>query len=143
MSESPHSRGIPSRVGDLISGPGTDAAKNLGAFYHHARLLAGLDSLLSGHLGPDLANHVQVANLRQEQLILLTPSASVATRLKVQAAELLDFLHISGHSQIRRLEVRVAPLQKPDWASKVPRQANAAAREAADLINRLTKPRID
>jgi hypothetical protein len=132
---------MPSRVGDLISGPGTDAAKNLGAFYHHARLLAGLDSLLSSHLGPDLANRVQVANLRQEQLILLTPSASVATRLKVQAAELLDFLHISGHGQIRRLEVRVAPLQQPERVAKVPRATNSAAREAADLINKLTRPR--
>jgi len=132
---------MPSRVGDLISGPGTDAAKNLGAFYHHARLLAGLDSLLSGHLGPDLANRVQVANLRQDQLILLTPSASVATRLKVQAAELLDFLHISGHGQIRRLEVRVAPPQKPERVAKVPQATNSAAREAADFINRLVRPK--
>src|SRR5690606_15478791 len=99
MSESPHLRGFPSKVGELLSDPGNNASKNLGALYHQTRLLAALDSLLSGFLDPELATRFQVANLRQDQLILLTSSASMATRLRMQASELLDFLHVSGYRQ--------------------------------------------
>jgi hypothetical protein len=125
-------------VGDLISDPGNSAAKNLGVFYNHARVLAGLDSLLSGYFDPEVATRFQVANLRQDQLILLTPSASIATRLRLQAPELLDFLHVSGYRQIHGLEVRVAPLQRNQLEPKVPRESSPAAKEAADLINQLT-----
>jgi hypothetical protein len=139
MSQSPHSRGTPSRVGDLISDSGNNSRKNLGAFYDHARVLSQLDSLLSGFAGPDLANRFQVANLRQDHLILITPSASFATRLKLQAPDFIEFLHASGVHQVHDIEIRVAPLQKPLAEPKARRQTSAAAQEAADLISQLTQ----
>lgn len=137
MSQSPHSRGTPSRVGELISDSGNNSKKNLGAFYDHARVLAQLDSLLSGFKSPDLATRFQVANLRQDHLILITPSASLATRLKLQVPEMLKFLHASGIHHVHDIEIRVAPLQKPLTEPKMRRESSAAALQAADLINQL------
>ena len=136
MSESPHLRGISSRVGELIDNPGS----NLGALYNHARVLAGLDSLISGFLGPDLATRFQVANLRQDRLILITPSASMATRLRLQASEILGLLHASGFRQVQNLDVQVAPLQKPQPETKIRRQSSSAAQQAAERIDQLTQP---
>jgi len=136
MSESPHSRVIPSWVGDLIADPGS----NVGAFYNHARVLAGLDSLLSGFLSPDLASRFQVANLRQDRLILITPSASLATRLRLQTSEILNLLHASGFCQVHNLDVHVAPLQKPQSEPKIRRQTSSAAQQAAERIDQLTHP---
>jgi hypothetical protein len=123
-------------VDELISDPG----KNVGAFYDHARVLARLDSLLTGFLSPDLATRFQVANLRQDLLILLTPSASLATRLRLQTSELLTFLHASGFRQVHNIDIHVAPLQKPQPEQKIRRQTSVAAREAAERINQLTNP---
>lgn len=136
MSESPNLRGMPSLVGELIDNPGG----NLGAFYDHARALAGLDSLISGFLSPDLAARFQVANLRQDRLILITPSASLATRLRLQASEILGLLHASGFRQVQNLDVQVAPLQKPQLETRIRRQSSSAAQQAAERIDQLTHP---
>lgn len=132
-------------MGEILSdtgkSPGKTAAQSLGAFYDHARALARLDSLLSGFFDPELASRFQVANMRQDLLILITPSASLATRLKLQVPGMLEFLHNAGIHQVHDVEIRVAPLQKPATEPKSRRQTSAAAREAADLINQLTQPK--
>ena len=108
MSQSPHSRGTPSRVGEVISDP----KNNIGALYSHARVLAKLDSLLSGFAGPELAPNFQVANFHQDRLVLIAPSASWATRLRLQATGMLCLLHSAGYHQLRHIDVRVSPLQR-------------------------------
>ncbi len=132
-------------MGELLSdagnSPGQNATQRLGAFYDHARKLARLDSLLSGFFDPELATRFQVANLRQGLLILITPSASLATRLKLQAPEMLEFLHAAGIHRVHDVEIRVAPLQKPEPEARHRREASPAAAEAAKFIEQLTKPR--
>lgn len=144
MSQSPHVRGAPFRVGELLSNPGNSPGKNpaqkLGAFYDHARELARLDSLLSGFFDPELATRFQVANLRQDVLILITPSASLATRLKLRVPEVLEFLHTTGNHRVHDIEIRVAPLQKPEPEPRQHRKTSNAAVEAAKLIDQLTRP---
>lgn len=143
MSQSPHFRGTPFRVGEVISGSGNTAGKNpaqqFGAFYDHARELARLDTLLSGFFDPELSSRFQVANLRQDLLILITPSASLATRLKLQVPEMLEFLHKAGIHRLHDIEIRVAPLQKPAQEPKRRREVSSAASQAAARINELTK----
>ena len=121
--------------------PGQNPTQTLGAFYDHARELARLDSLLSGFFNPELASRFQVANLRQDLLILITPSASLATRLKLQVPEMLEFLHKAGIHQVREVEIRVSPLQKPSTEPKSRREISTAARQAAEFINQLTRSR--
>jgi hypothetical protein len=132
-------------VGELLSGSakslGKSAAQNFGTFYDHARELARLDSLLSGFFDPELAARFQVANLRQDLLILITPSASAATRLKLQVPEILDFLHTSGYHRVHDIEIRVAPLQKANPEPRFRRETSAAAAQAAEAINQLTRPK--
>ena len=136
-------------MGELLSDSGNSPGRNstqnppqqLGAFYDHARELARLDSILSGFFDPELATRFQVANLRQGLLILITPSASLATRLKLQVPQMLEYLHSAGIHQVHDIEIRVAPLQKPATEPRFRREVSAAARQAAEFINQLTQPR--
>jgi hypothetical protein len=90
-----------------------------------------------------LATQFKVANLRQDRLILVSPSASCATRLRLQSHAILDFLHDSGYPQLREIEVQIAPLLQEKPVSKKRREASVAAQEAEALINRLTTPSKD
>ena len=139
MSQSPQWRGTVSRVGELITEPGN----NLGSLFSHARVLAKLDSLLTGFSDPELATRFQVANIRQDRLTLLTPSAAWATRLRLQTTSMLGFLKASGYAQIRYIDIRISPLQRREPEPKNRRESSPAAKEAADIISSLTDKHED
>lgn len=103
------------RLSDILSGQGAAGGASLGGLLRRASLLAQLDNALAGSLHPDLANHMRVANVRDGRLILLAPSAAWATRLRMQAAQLLEVLRRLGLADVDRVEVRVVP--PADWPS--------------------------
>jgi len=82
----------------------------LGKILDHARQLDRLDQLLTGLMEPELSQHVRVAALRDGCLVLITPSAAVATRLKMDGESLLTALRNTGTRGIDRLKIRTAPL---------------------------------
>ncbi|MDX1460822.1 MAG: DciA family protein [Xanthomonadales bacterium] len=96
----------------------------------HAREIDRLNTQLAAVLEPGTGALVQVASIRYDTVVLVTPSAALATRLKLDPAPLLAHLsHKSGRS-FSKLEVRVAPLpgNKPADTRKrrqVPVQARA------------------
>ncbi len=103
----------------------------------HAEWLMQLQELLSASVEPALANRFQVANVRQNRLILLAPSAAWATRLRMQAALLLETLNQRGFGDLREIEVRVAPLVEQSTSGRSVRALSAAAEEALGLMSRL------
>lgn len=109
----------------------------------HARLLLQLQNLLAGSVDPSLANRFQVANLRQDRLILLAPSAAWSTRLRMETPRLLGTLHHAGHADIRAIEIRVAPLVEPPAPVRAEKPLSAAARQALDSMARLKARRGD
>ncbi len=90
----------------------TGGGSPFGQLLNHAKKLSKLDTLIRSCLESDIATHCQVAALRDNRLILLSPSAAWATRLRMQAPQLRRFLHQSGFDEFERIEVRVAPLSK-------------------------------
>jgi hypothetical protein len=78
-----------------------------------------------------------VANIRQDRLILLAPAAVWATRLRMQAPQLLQTLHQAGFTELRGIETRVAPLVEQPTAVHAERPLSAAARQALALMARL------
>ena len=54
-----------------------------------AKLLHELDLLLKSHLGTKQSEHCAVANIRQEQIIIVCDSSAWATKIHYQGLELL------------------------------------------------------
>lgn len=139
MVRSPQFGDTAPSVGQVIS----DSDNTLSALLRHARSLAGLESLLADYTGPQLAAQFQVAVLREDRLVLLTPTAAWATRLRMQAEQMLHFLQASGYEQLRHIDIRVAPLHREPVAEKARRQLSPAAELAFKLMAHMSDPHRD
>lgn len=115
----------------------TDSAASFGSLLERARLLMRLERLLRTMLDEALAERFRVANLRQNRLILLTPTAAWATRLRMVAPQLLESLQRSGYAGIESIDIRVGPLPADQPAPRGERPLSPAAKEALDLMSRL------
>lgn len=137
MARFPQSDKTTVDLSEILSGQGSTEYSNLGSLLQHAALLTQLQQLLAASLDPGLAAHFQVANLRQDRLVLLASSPAWATRLRMQSADVLAILRRRGYPQLDEVEVRVAPLtERP--APKTARKAlSPAAEQALALMARL------
>ena len=139
MVPSPANRGHPDSahgpvsVGDLLADSNTTFASLL----QQARRLARIESLLATHTGKDLAAQFQVAAQRQDRLVLLTPSATWATRLRMQSGQMLEFLHSAGFANIKYIDIRIAPLGRSAPETPGRKHTSAAAELALDQMRSL------
>lgn len=74
-----------------------------------ARRLQRMDQALEAELDPRIAPHVRVANVRDGALVLATPVAPIAQRLKMEAPRLLAAMQRGFPGAFERLEVMVTP----------------------------------
>jgi len=114
-----------------------DPATSFGGLLERASLLLRLEKRLGSLLEPALAERCRVANLRQNRLILLVPSAAWATRLRMEAPGLLASLRRSGFADLAAIDVRVAPPQEAAPSALRARSLSPAAQRALDLMSRL------
>jgi hypothetical protein len=121
------------RVADVI----TDHGTSLGKLLKRGSFLMQLQHLLSNDLDPGLAAHFQVATVETDRLVLITPSASWATLLRMHASSLLETLHRAGYTEIQSIHVRVAPLVEPPVETRKKRPLSPAARQALDALSHL------
>ena len=133
MTRHPQSGKKMRRVSDVI----TDHGTSLGKVLKRGSLLMQLQHLLSGSLDPALAAHFQVAAARDQRLVLITPSASWATLLRMQASNLIETLHQAGYTDIKSIDVRVAPLVEEPRQERKKRPLSPAARQALDIMHHL------
>ena len=68
----------------------------MGKLLKRGSFLMQLQHLLSGFMDPALAANYQVATTRKNALVLVAPSASWATLLRMQVPNLLGSLHPAG-----------------------------------------------
>lgn len=83
--------------------------RSLAGLLARARQLERLDRALAEQLDARYAPHVRVANVRQGLLILATPVAPIATRLRMEAPQLLEALNAVYPGELTTLEIRVTP----------------------------------
>lgn len=133
MARHPQSEQRALRTSEVLSDP----SSSLGSTLKHARLLLQLQRLLAESVDPSLAGHFQVANLRQNRLILLAPSAAWATRLRMEAPGLLHMLRRAGFAALADIEVRVAPLIEQPVAEHSEKPLSSAAEQALGSMARL------
>lgn len=92
-------------VSELMDKPGS----GLAGLLQRAEALAKVDAAVRDLLPGNLAPHVRVANVRDGKLILCTPVAAIATRLRMESPTLLEQLAEHGVSGIGQLEVLITP----------------------------------
>ena len=126
MSRLPRSGKTTQCVGEVLNDPDSSLSNLL----DRASYLMQLETLLTGLLDSDLAAQFQVAAARKNRLILISPSASWATRLRMQAPRLISSLHAAGVRQIEYIDIRVAPLPNPPAEKRSKRPLSAAAKQA-------------
>ena len=69
-----------------------------------------------------MSDQVQVAALHDQRLVLITPSAALATRLRMDSAELLKALRASSVKDVSQIYVRTAPLPRMEKTRRRKRQ---------------------
>ena len=96
----------------------------------HARELSRLDKTLASLLDPALSSHCQVAEIRNHILILVCSNASFATRIRMISQHLLESLKEDGEFGIERIEIRIAPVNRPQPEVRQQRTLSSAAVKA-------------
>lgn len=126
MARFPQSDTAPVDIAEVLADRKPASPSRLGSILQHAAYLAQLQRLLENALEPALAGHFQVANARENRLILLAASSAWATRLRMQTAEVLTALYRAGHPEFDQVDVRV--------------DAGVASRTAESAAERDSKP---
>ena len=96
----------------------------------HARVLDRLDHILASVLDATLTSHCQVAEFRNQCLILLCSNATFATRIRMISHQLLDSFRGEGIAGIERIEIRIAPVNRPQPEVRKQRTLSSAAVQA-------------
>ncbi len=102
----------------------------LGQLLAHARILNRLDHILTSILDPALSPHCQVAEYRNHCLILVCSNATFATRIRMISQQLLDSFREEGESGIERIDIRIAPVNRPQPEVRKQRNLSSAAIQA-------------
>ncbi len=126
MTHLPQSGKTTQRISELLNDPDSSLSNLL----ERAGYLMQLETLLTGLLDSNLAAQFQVAAARKNRLILISPSASWATRLRMQAPRLISSLHAAGTRQIEHIDIRVAPLARQGVGTRSKKPLSAAAKQA-------------
>ena len=137
MTRFPQSAKTTRRIGEFLTNPGSKPESRLGNLLQRAAYLIKLESLLSSLADPDLVPHFQVAAARKNRLILISPTAAWATRLRMQAPQIISSLHTAGVTEIEHIDIRVAPLVEQRKSSRKRRALSAAAQQALDFMAQL------
>jgi hypothetical protein len=107
-----------------------DRNPGFGQLLAHARVLNRLDQMLASILDPALSPHCQVAEYRNHCLILVCSNATFATRLRMISKQLLESFREEGESGIERIDIRIAPVNRPKPEVRKQRTLSSAAIQA-------------
>jgi len=102
----------------------------LGQLLAHARVLDRLDQILTSIIDPNLSCHCQVAEFRDHCLLLACSNATFATRIRMISPQVLDSFREEGDFGIERIEIRIAPVNRPQPEARKKRALSPAAVQA-------------
>jgi hypothetical protein len=107
-----------------------DRNSGFGQILAHARVLNRLDQILASLLDPNLSSQCQVADFRDHCLILACSNGTFATRLRMISQQLLESFREEGDFGIERIDIRVAPVNRPQPEVRQQRTLSSAAVQA-------------
>jgi len=109
------------------------AAQDGGALFgllKQARLHQKLDQLLKSELDSQMAEHCQVACVRNGRLLIFTPTPVWRTRLVLLSSGLLSRLRNKGYPGLTGIDVKVSPLLSDVDEIKKPKTLSPAAKKS-------------
>ena len=112
----------PKSLASILSGQ----SSHLQRLVEATNQLKRLNQLFNAIVKPPLSEHCEIANIRNNQLVIFIDSPVWGTRLRYQQASLLEALHQeSAFADIQGLEIKVRPRlsgiarQNPNHTEKV------------------------
>ncbi len=120
----------PASVKTLIGGCHQDESRGFARLLAHARVLDRLDQKLTTILDPSLSPHCQVAEYRDRSLVLVCSNASFATRIRLISQQLLASFREEGEPGIGQVEVRIAPVNRPQPEVRKSRKLSETAMQS-------------
>lgn len=91
---------------ELIS----DTNDSFSALYKKSLAILSIQNILRSTLGPALAQHMHVANLNPEYIVIFTENQSWATKLRFRIPEILKITRMhSGYKNLETVRVKVSP----------------------------------
>lgn len=94
-----------------------------------ARLLAGLDAILQEALPETLRGACKVLNLRDETLIVATPTAALATQLRFATPRIIEAMRVRAPVPIRHIRCRTLAPPPRRERKTVQRRLSAQSRQ--------------
>jgi len=86
---------------------------SLGSLLTRSRFLQQLTRTVHPYLDPTLKNHCQVANFRDNVLVLQVNTPARSTRLRYQVPELINALRqVPELSGLRKIDIHIAPVDQ-------------------------------
>lgn len=120
----------PIQITALLSQENPDAERTL----KRCRSLQRLQRLVTSLLAPEFGHHCRVGNMRGNSLIIFCDSPAWASRLRYQAAQLLERLHQHPSlSSIEHIELKVIPVAQ-SYATP-PRETPVLSEYAASCLS--------
>ncbi len=117
----------------------SDDGSTLSELVKHAEALLRLESILKASVDSRPEIPFQVAAVRKNRLILISPSATLATRLKLQVPSLLESLRANGITSIEYIDLRVAPVSRAAVTEKRKKALSPAASKALESLSAVIK----
>jgi hypothetical protein len=109
----------------MLSHPGS----GLGELLQVARKLDRADRALAAALSPEVGSRVKCAAISDGHVLLITPSASLASRLRMDSGLLITALAKAGFSDVSAIEVRIGPLPVHESPARQRKALPPAARD--------------
>ncbi|MDN3517422.1 DciA family protein [Aquisalimonas lutea] len=128
----------PRRVGGTLK----QAGGTVGDLYAHARRLREREQLLAGELPGEAREHVRLARLDHDEMLLLTDRPEWRHRLRYLAPRLQDVVERQAGFRPRQVTVRVGQL--PERTRQTPPRtlSPAAGRTLASAAAHMPDPRL-
>ena len=121
----------PTSVQSLMkTGNASSVQSTFGRLVTHAKELNSLDQTLASILDSSLSTHCQVAEFKHHTIILVCSNASFATRIRMISPQILESLREESQLRIEHLEVRIAPVNRPQTEVRIKKGLSPAAIEA-------------
>lgn len=123
----------------LPANPLDNSSPALSALLEHAARLRRLDHQLRLQLAWAESATFEVANVRTGTLVLTTPLATVASRIRLEQTRILESASRSWGAPLNKLMVRTIPAQARQSSPPVPKSLSTTAaqqlRAAASVTN--------
>lgn len=122
-----------------------ESSESLKSLSAKAKLLHELNTLLAGQINPEQQKYCKIANFRDNQIIVACTSAAWATKIRMQAPDLLKMFRLSLPSAANIKVVIQMPERQTTQAAETttpPSVSKQAAKQLGEFAENIQNQRL-